>query len=196
MIGTTCSSAKAHSCGSKRAGNAVATKRASLRLSFTTTSIGRDRVLMQDGTKRHRTCACNAVEDDKSPDEEVETLPWDEKVYYEGKTATSELVVSLLLGVFVLYLPLTAVSIGRYLWQNYKFTNRRVLVLQRSPFSKKNFSIFYKDVVDVVTIPRCLGLWGDMILTLKDGAKVTLVALDDYTDLRDYVAGFVERKRK
>lgn len=151
---------------------------------------------MQDGSKAHRNCACNAVGGEGSPDAEVETLPWDEKVYYEGKTATSELLVSLLLGVFVLYLPLTAVSIGRYLWQSYKFTNRRVLVLQRSPFSKKNFSIFYKDVVDVVTIPRCLGLWGDMILTLKDGAKVTLVALDDYVDLREYVNGFIERKNK
>lgn len=42
----------------------------------------------------------------------------------EGSGAPAELAISLLLGAFIITLPLTISSIGRRLWIKYKFTNK------------------------------------------------------------------------
>ena len=36
----------------------------------------------------------------------------------------------------------------------------------------------YQEVAKVVSIPRGVGLWGDMVVTLRNGDKVELRALD------------------
>lgn len=44
---------------------------------------------------------------------------------------------SLLLGLFIITLPLTLASVGRRLWVSYKFTSRRLIVTTSSPVIKR-----------------------------------------------------------
>ncbi len=43
--------------------------------------------------------------------------------------------------------------------------------------------IAYQEVKDVVTVPRGLGLWGDMVVTLNDNSKIELRSLDRWGTL-------------
>jgi nitrogen fixation protein len=38
-----------------------------------------------------------------------------------------------------------------------------------------------------VTVPRGLGFWGDMVITLKDGSRLELRAVPQFRDLYDYI---------
>lgn len=64
-----------------------------------------------------------------------------EMTFYEGSGAPAELVISLLLGATVLYLPLTLASIGRRLWIRYKFTNKRLIITTNSPVFKREVQV-------------------------------------------------------
>lgn len=64
-----------------------------------------------------------------------------ETTFYEGSGAPAELVISLLLGATVLYLPLTLASIGRRLWIRYKFTNKRLIITTDSPVFKREVQV-------------------------------------------------------
>lgn len=48
-----------------------------------------------------------------------------ETTFYEGSGSNAELLLSLVLGATLIYLPLTLASIGRRLWISYRFTDKR-----------------------------------------------------------------------
>lgn len=52
---------------------------------------------------------------------------------------------------------------GRRLWISYKFTDRRLVVLNTSPFFAKTVEISWSDLSEVRSAPRAFGLWGDMV---------------------------------
>mmetsp|Transcript_1953 Transcript_1953/g.2191 ORF Transcript_1953/g.2191 Transcript_1953/m.2191 type:complete len:261 (-) Transcript_1953:185-967(-) len=111
----------------------------------------------------------------------------DETVFYEGKPAVGDLAVNIGLGFTLLWLPLTMASIGRYMWINYKFTDKRFMTESSSPLINETAAASYDQVVKVQTIGRGVGLWGDMVITLKDGSKVEFRALDKYKEIEAYV---------
>lgn len=39
----------------------------------------------------------------------------------------------------------------------------------------------------MVTVPRGIGLWGDMVITLRDGQKAELRALERFKELKEYI---------
>jgi len=45
----------------------------------------------------------------------------------------------------------------------------------------------YDDVIDVKSIGRGVGVWGDMVVTLKDGSKVEMRAVPKYRELQQYI---------
>ena len=47
----------------------------------------------------------------------------------------------------------------------------------------------YPEIASCVTIGRFVGLWGDILLTLKDGNKVELRSLEKYVWAADPVQG-------
>jgi nitrogen fixation protein len=47
--------------------------------------------------------------------------------------------------------------------------------------------IIYSEVVKVVTVPRGLGTWGDMVLTLKDGSRLELRAVPKFREVYEYI---------
>ena len=118
--------------------------------------------------------------------------PDDEQVFYQGSGSNAELLISLLLGTTLIYLPLTMASIGRRLWVSYKFTTRRVVVTTSSPVLKREVQIEYSKIKEVRSAPRAFGLWGDMVIFLKDGSRLELIGLEKFDELRDFLEGKIQ----
>ena len=53
--------------------------------------------------------------------------------------------------------------------------------------------VAYQEVSSVITVGRGIGLWGDMVVTLKDKSKIELRSLDRFLELKNYI---MERKEE
>jgi nitrogen fixation protein len=114
-----------------------------------------------------------------------------EDVYFEGGPHVGELIFGLLLGLTVICLPITAGAVVRALWVRYRISSRRVTITS-GWMGRDRTDIVYSEVVKVVSVSRGIGLWGDMVLTLKDGSKLELKALPKFRD----IAAYIEEKAK
>jgi len=110
-----------------------------------------------------------------------------EELYYEGPPARGDLATNILLGATILWIPLSIAAIGRGLFIKYKFTNKRFSVETNAPWQTEKTDVAYQEVAKVVSIPRGVGLWGDMVVTLRNGDKVELRALDRFKELEKYI---------
>jgi hypothetical protein len=45
----------------------------------------------------------------------------------------------------------------------------------------------YKDIKEIRTAPRAFGLWGDMVIFLKDGNRLEITGLDTYADIKRHI---------
>lgn len=109
-----------------------------------------------------------------------------EEVYYEGGPHIGDLIVNILLGFTIICLPLTVAAIVRAFWLRYRITNRRVSVTGGWMGGDRS-DIIYSEIAKVVTVPRGLGLWGDMVITLKDGSRLELRAIPKFRDFYSYI---------
>ncbi len=109
-----------------------------------------------------------------------------EQVYFEGGPHVGDLIINLLLGLTVICLPLTVGAIVRALWLRYRITNRRITVTGGWR-GRDRSDLIYSEVAKVVTVPRGLGLWGDMVVTLKDGSRLELRAVPKFRELYAYI---------
>lgn len=109
-----------------------------------------------------------------------------EEVYFEGGPHVGDLIFNLLLGFTVICLPLTVGAIVRALWLRYRITSRRITVTG-GWLGRDRSDVIYSEVAKVITVPRGLGLWGDMVITLKDGNRLELRAIPRFRDISTYV---------
>ncbi len=109
-----------------------------------------------------------------------------EEVYYEGPPHWGDLILNVLLGFTVICLPLTVGAIVRALWLRYRITNRRITVIG-GWLGRDRSDIIYSEIRDIVTVPRGIGLWGDMVLTLKDGNRLELRAVPRFREVSAYI---------
>lgn len=109
-----------------------------------------------------------------------------EEVRYEGGPHVGDLIINILLGFTVICLPLTIGAIVRAVWLRYRITDRRISVTG-GWMGRDRSDIIYSEVSRVVTVPRGLGLWGDMVVTLKDGSRLELKSLPQFRDLYTYI---------
>ena len=110
-----------------------------------------------------------------------------EELHYESGPHPGDLLVNAALGATLVWLPLTAASIGRAAFVRYRFTDRRLSVITTAPWKNEQLDADYRDVKDIKTVGRGEGLWGDMVLTLTSGDKIELRALPQFVELREYV---------
>lgn len=109
----------------------------------------------------------------------------EETVFFDGGAHYGDLAANLLLGFTLLWLPLTLAAVFRAFFLRYRFTNARVTVISgltgqdRSDFS-------YEVVKEVQVVPRFVGEWGDVIITLKDGTKVDLRSVPKFREIAKY----------
>ncbi len=116
-----------------------------------------------------------------------------EEVYYEGGPHVGELIFGLLLGLTIVALPLSIGAIVRALWLRYRITNRRITVTG-GWLGRDRTDIIYSEIVKIVKVPRGLGAWGDMVLTLRDGSRLELRALPKFRETYDYISEKVALK--
>jgi hypothetical protein len=109
-----------------------------------------------------------------------------EKVYYEGAPHIGDLIISLLMSVFVITIPFGIAAISRALWLRYRITDRRVTVTG-GWMGRDRTDIVYSEIAKIVTVPRGLGSWGDMVLTLKDGSRLELKSIPRFRETYEYI---------
>jgi hypothetical protein len=109
-----------------------------------------------------------------------------EEVYYEGGPHIGDLIVSILLGFTVICIPLTIGSIVRALWLRYRITDRRISVTGGWK-GRDRTDIVYSEIAKIVTVPRGLGAWGDMVITLRDGSRLELRSVPRFRDMYAYM---------
>ncbi len=109
-----------------------------------------------------------------------------EEVYFEGRPHIGDLIINLLLAFTIICIPLTIGAIVRALWLRYRITNRRISI-NGGWLGRDRTDVIYQEISKVVTVPRGLGLWGDMVLTLKDGSRLEMKAVPNFRDVYDYI---------
>lgn len=110
-----------------------------------------------------------------------------ETSFYEGGPHIGDLIINILLGFTVICLPLTVGAVVRALWLRYKITDRRISVTG-GWMGRDRTDIVYPEVTNVVKVSRGIGLWGDVVVTLKDGSRLELRALPKHREIYDYIA--------
>jgi hypothetical protein len=48
--------------------------------------------------------------------------------------------------------------------------------------------IIYNEIFKIVKIPRGIGLWGDIVITLKDKSRLEMRAMPRFREISDYIA--------
>ncbi len=109
-----------------------------------------------------------------------------EDVFYEGGPALGDLIINMLLGLTVVGIPLAVGATVRALWLRYRITNRRVSVTS-GWMGRDRTDIVYSDIIKIVTVPRGLGTYGDMVITVKNGSRLELRALPKFREMYDYI---------
>jgi hypothetical protein len=116
-----------------------------------------------------------------------------ENTYYEGGPHIGDLIVNILLGFTIICLPLTIGAIVRALWLRYRITDRRVSITG-GWMGRDRTDIIYTEVVRIVKVPRGIGMWGDIVLTLKDKSRLEMRAVPKFREIYDYMAEKVAAK--
>ena len=109
-----------------------------------------------------------------------------EEVYYEGGPHIGDLIINVLIGLTLIGLPLAIGAIVRALWLRYRITNRRITVTGGWQ-GRDRTDIMYSEIVKIAKVPRGIGLWGDMVLTLRDGSRLELRAVPKFRDINEYI---------
>ena len=116
-----------------------------------------------------------------------------ENVYFEGSPHVGDLILNALLGLTVICLPFTVGAIVRALWLRYRITDRRLSVIGGWR-GRDRTDVVYTEITKLVKIPRGIGLWGDIILTLNDKSRLEMRAVPRYREIHDYIAEKVSSK--
>ena len=116
-----------------------------------------------------------------------------EDVYFEGGPHWGDLVLNILLGFTVICLPFTFGAVVRALWLRFRITNRRVTVIG-GWLGRDRSDIIYSEIREVRVVPRGLGWWGDMVLTLKDGSRLEMRSLPNFRDTQKFIEDKMESR--
>jgi hypothetical protein len=109
-----------------------------------------------------------------------------EEVYYEGGPHVGDLIINLLIGLTVVGIPLAVGAIVRAVWLRFRITDRRVCVTG-GWMGRDRYDVIYSEVMKVVKVPRGIGLWGDMAITLKNGTLIEMRAVPNFREVYDYI---------
>ncbi len=109
-----------------------------------------------------------------------------EKTFYEGAPAREDLVLNLIAGITLIGLPFTVGALIRALWLRFKITNKRISV-SGGWLGKDKSQVTYSQIKEVRSIPRGLGSYGDMVVVLKDGAKLEMRSVPKFRDIEAFI---------
>ncbi|MBD2386837.1 PH domain-containing protein [Cylindrospermum sp. FACHB-282] len=116
-----------------------------------------------------------------------------EEIYYEGGPHIGDLIINLLIGLTVVGIPLTVGAIVRALWLRFRITDRRITVMG-GWMGRDRTDVIYSEIVKVVKVPRGIGAWGDMALTLRNGSLLEMRAVPNFREVYDYISERIATK--
>ena len=116
-----------------------------------------------------------------------------ETTYYEGGPHIGDLIINILLGFTVICLPLTVAAVVRAIWLRYKITDRRISVTG-GWMGRYRTDIVYGEVSKLVKVPRGIGIWGDIVITLNDKSRLEMRAVPKFREIYDYMGERVAAK--
>merc|ERR1712232_1124189 len=108
-----------------------------------------------------------------------------EEVYYEGPPAKTETIVPTISILTVVGIVPAAAAWARQAWVRYKITSRRIRV-QSGVGGKDMAEIVYPDITEIRTVKRLFGD-GDMLLTLRDGAKFEVRNIPEFDEAIEFI---------
>lgn len=109
-----------------------------------------------------------------------------ETVFFEGPPSASEILLPAISVLTVIGIVPFIAAVSRQFWVKYKFTSRRIGI-QSGFGGNTQTEIIYPDVDEIKYVYRAFGAAGDMVLFLKDGAKVELRHVPDFGRIYTYV---------
>lgn len=115
-----------------------------------------------------------------------------EEIFYEGGPSKTDLFINFLAGFTLIGLPFTFAALVRALWLRFKITNRRISVTG-GWFGRDKTQLVYNQISEVRSIPRGLGSYGDMVLVLKDGARLEMRAIPNFRETESYILERIDR---
>ena len=116
-----------------------------------------------------------------------------ETTYYEGGPHIGDLIINILLGFTVICLPLTVAAVVRAIWLRYKITDRRISVTG-GWMGRDRTDIVYGEISKLVKVPRGIGIWGDIVITLNDKSRLEMRAVPKFREIYDYMGERVATK--
>ena len=114
-----------------------------------------------------------------------------EQIFFEGSPAKEDLFLNLLAGITLIGLPFTFGAIVRALWVRFKITNKRISV-EGGWLGKDKSQVVYSQIKEIRSIPRGLGSYGDMVLVLKDGARLEMRSIPKFREIETFVRSRVD----
>jgi len=109
-----------------------------------------------------------------------------EQTFWEGPPSITETFIpGLSLLTVVGVIPFSA-SLARQAWTRYKITNKRLEIA--SGFQGKDVvQVIWREIIDMKWLRRYGGAAGDLVLTLKDGAKVEIRSMPEFDRNLNYM---------
>lgn len=102
-----------------------------------------------------------------------------EIVFFEGPPSPSELIIPFISILTVIGIIPFITTVFRQFWVKYTITTRRISV--DSGFNGKNhIEIVYRDIKKITYISRFGGICADVVIVLKDGARLELRSLSEW----------------
>ena len=120
------------------------------------------------------------------------TISPKEDIFYEGGPANGDLIINLIAGITLIGLPFTFGALVRALWVRYKITTRRISVTG-GWLGRDKTQIVYSQISEIRAIPRGLGSYGDMVLVLKDGARLEMRSIPNFRKTENYILEKIEK---
>ena len=114
-----------------------------------------------------------------------------EDIFYEGGPASGDLIINLIAGITLIGLPFTFGALVRALWVRYKITTRRISVTG-GWLGRDKTQVVYSQITEIRSIPRGLGSYGDMVLVLKDGARLEIRSIPNFRETENFILEKIE----
>tara|TARA_Y100001968_G_C19055104_1_gene571027 strand:+ start:274 stop:684 length:411 start_codon:yes stop_codon:yes gene_type:complete len=109
-----------------------------------------------------------------------------ENTFYEGGPSKVDLIINIIAGFTLIGLPFTFGAIVRALWVRFKITNKRISVVG-GWLGRDKTQLVYSQISEVRAIPRGFGSYGDMVLVLKDGARLEMRSVPNFRETESYI---------
>ena len=115
-----------------------------------------------------------------------------EETFYQGGPSKVDLIINLLAGLTLIGLPFTFGALVRALWLRFKITNKRISVTG-GWLGRDKTQIVYSQLSEVRSIPRGLGSYGDMVLVLKDGARLEMRSIPNFRETENFIINRIDQ---